>query len=228
MDLSARAKDIHKRLKRAIPEPRCELNHDNPWQLLIATILSAQSTDKTVNEVGPKLFARYPDAAALAQAELSEVEALIKPTGFFRNKAKAIVSCSAQLVERHDGQVPRKLEQLVELSGVARKTANLVLGVGYGISGGIVVDTHVSRVAQRLELTAETKQDKVEGDLCELFHKRSWVDISHRLLLHGRYLCTKRNPDCAACPLHERCPSAEGSASGRWTQRADGEALRMP
>jgi endonuclease-3 len=218
-----RALEIEKRLSRAMPEPRTELNHRNAWQLLIATILSAQSTDRTVNRVTPILFEHYPDPAALSGAPPDDVEALIKPTGFFRNKTKSIQAASRQLVERHAGEVPRSIEEMVELSGVARKTANVVLGSAYGIASGIVVDTHVTRVAARLGLSEQTDPVKIETDLCELFPRTSWVDMGHRFVLHGRYLCLARKPRCAECPLAEICPAAEAAGSGDWAARADRE-----
>jgi endonuclease-3 len=206
-----------------LPEPRTELAHRNAWQLLIATILSAQSTDRTVNRITPILFERYPDAAALAAADPLAIEALIKPTGFFHNKTQSIQAASRQLVERHRGEVPRSIEALVELAGVARKTANVVLGSAYGIASGMVVDTHVTRVAARLGLTAHTDPVKIETDLCALFPSTSWVDMSHRLVLHGRYLCLAKKPRCAECPLAEICPAAQAAGSGEWTARAERE-----
>jgi endonuclease-3 len=223
MDRAEQAKQVAQRLRKAIPKPACELDHDDAWQLLIATILSAQSTDKTVNRVTPELFRRYPTPADLARADDTQLQALVKPTGFFRNKAKAIKEASRLLAERHQGTVPKRLEQLVELPGVARKTANVVLGTAYRISSGITVDTHAGRVARRLELTAEKDPQKVERDLCGLFARRSWIDMGHRLVLHGRYVCLARGPRCESCPLTEICPAAEREPEGRWTQRASAE-----
>lgn len=204
-----------------MPEPICELDHQDAWQLLIATILSAQSTDKMVNAVTPELFRHYPTPLALAQAPIADVERLIKSTGFFRNKAKSIIGASAQIVEQHDGVVPRSLDELVKLPGVARKTANVVLGTAYRIPTGIVIDTHAGRVARRLALTAETDPKKVERDLMALWPKTAWIDMGHRFVLHGRYVCTSQKPACPACPLHELCPAAEGRKHGRWGARAD-------
>jgi endonuclease-3 len=224
-ELPKLAHEIETRLRRAMPEPRCELEHRDAWQLLIATILSAQSTDRTVNRVTPQLFARYPTPAALAAADQADVEALVKASGFFRNKAKAIVGASRIIAERHDGQVPRTLNALIELPGVARKTANVVLGTAYRIASGITVDTHAGRVARRLGLTPHEDPVKVERDLCELFDKSSWIDMGHRLVLHGRYVCLARKPNCGACPLNEACRARETAAvSGDWKQRADHEA----
>ena len=210
-----------------MPEPQCELDHQNAWQLLVATILSAQSTDKRVNLVTPALFARYPTPAALGAAEPADVEDLVRTTGFFRNKTKAIRAASGLIAERHGGEVPRTVEELVELPGVARKTANVVLGTAYRIPSGIAVDTHATRVSQRLELSAEKDPVKIERDLCELFPRESWPDMSHRLILHGRYVCVARKPDCAHCPLNELCPSAETKPEGTWTSRAQAEGKRV-
>ena len=220
--------ELFARLRRAMPEPRCELDHANPWQLLIATILSAQSTDKTINGVTPELFARWPSPAALAAAPREEVERAVHRTGFFRNKAKAIQLASLAIAEQHGGEVPRTMEALLELPGVARKTANLVLGTGFGIPSGIVVDTHVMRVAGILGLSQATKPEAIEQDLCAILPKDHWVDDGHRLLLHGRYVCTARQPDCAACPLHELCPSAAAvPVHGTWEERAAAEGRKV-
>ena len=218
---------MRRRLERALPEPRCELDHENAWQLVVATILSAQSTDKRVNLVTPALFERYPTPADLGAADRAEVEDLVRTTGFFRNKAKAITGASRLIAERHGGEVPRSVEELVELPGVARKTANVVLGTAYRIPSGIAVDTHATRVSQRLELTEERDPVKIERDLCELFPRETWPDMSHRLILHGRYVCLARKPDCPRCPLNEVCPSAEAKPEGTWTARAQVEGKRI-
>jgi endonuclease III len=222
-DTKTRAKDVHKRLARAMPEPKCELDHDNAWQLLVATILSAQSTDKLVNRVAPALFARFPTPAALGAADQAEVETLVKSTGFFRNKAKSIRETSKRIADQHGGEVPRTLEELVQLPGVARKTANVVLGTAYRIPSGITVDTHAGRVGRRLRLTKQTDPVKVERDLCALFPEAEWIDMGHRLVLHGRYVCNAQKPKCAACPLNEVCPAAEAEPEGTWQKRADAE-----
>ena len=222
-ELAAHAKDVAKRLARAIPEPRCELDHKNPWQLLVATILSAQSTDKKVNEISPALFARWPTPAALAAAPKEDVEEAVKQTGFFRNKARAIMEASRDIEERFGGQVPRTLDELVTLRGVARKTANVVLGTAYGIASGITVDTHVTRVSRKLELATEEDPVAIEAELCELFPRAQWIDLGHRMVLHGRYVCQAKKPDCANCPLNELCPVAEAEPKGAWTARADRE-----
>jgi endonuclease-3 len=186
--------------------------------------LSAQSTDKGVNRVTPVLFARYPTPAALAAAPQEEVEVVVKSTGFFRNKAKAIREASRRIVEQHGGAVPRTLEALIELPGVARKTANVVLGTAYRIPSGMTVDTHAGRVSRRLGLTKHGDPVKVEQDLCALFPQSSWIDMGHRFVLHGRYVCLAIKPRCASCPLSEVCPAREHEPEGRWTARADAES----
>jgi endonuclease-3 len=226
-ELKDHARRVYRRLARAIPEPRVELDHENAWQLLIATILAAQSTDATINRVTPALFAKYPTPAALASAPREDLETLVKATGFFRNKAKAIQAASAKLVADHGGVVPKRIDDLVQLPGVARKTANVVLGIAYGIASGIVVDTHVGRVSRRLELTYADDPVVVEKELVAVFPRRSWVHLSHRLILHGRYVCTAKAPACASCCLNELCASAEAPPGQRWTERADAEADAM-
>lgn len=213
-DLRTRARDVAQRLSRSIPDPRCELDHTSPWQLLVATILSAQSTDATVNKVTPALFARFPTPRDLAEADAAEVEELVRATGFYRNKTKLIQGAARTLLAEFAGEVPRDLDSLMQLPGVARKTGNVVLGVAFGVPAGIVVDTHVQRVAGRLGLSAQRDPEKVERELCALFPQPQWVEISHRLLLHGRYVCKAKRPDCASCALHELCPSAgQGGAA---------------
>jgi endonuclease-3 len=204
--LSQRAKKLQALLAEAYPEARCELDHRNAYEPLVATILSAQCTDARVNQVTPAFFARFPDAHALAQAGQEEVEELIKSTGFYRNKAKALLGMAKALVERHGGEVPRDMEAMVKLPGVGRKTANVVLGTAYGLATGIVVDTHVARVSQRLGLTTAQDPEKIEQDLMALFPKNQWVALSHRLILHGRYVCKARKPACSSCRLAEICP----------------------
>ena len=221
--IKARAREVGKRLQKTLPDPRCELDHESAWQLLIATILSAQSTDARVNLVTPALFARYPTAAALGVAPLPQVEELVRSTGFYRNKAKAIVGASKLIAERHDGSVPRTLEALTELPGVARKTANVVLGTAYGIATGVIVDTHAGRVARRLGLTDSEDPGRVEKALCALFPQREWVALGHRLVLHGRYVCLARKPACKQCPLAEVCPSVEAEPEGSVATRAERE-----
>lgn len=218
-DRKKRAREVQKRLVRTMPEPRVELAFETPWQLLVATILSAQSTDRTINRVTPDLFRRWPTPEALGRARQEAVEKVVKPTGFFRNKAKAIREASRKLAEDFGGEVPRTIEELTTLPGVARKTANVVIGSAYGVPTGIVVDTHVGRVARRLELTEETDPVKVERDLCALFPKKAWIDMGHRFVLHGRYVCTSKKPDCAHCPVNELCPSRQAEPVGKWHER---------
>ena len=218
-----RATEILARLERAIPEARTELDFATPWQLVVATILSAQSTDRVINRVTPELFRRWPTPADLAAAAGAEVEEVVKTTGFFRNKAKAIRAAAALLTERHGGEVPRTIAELIELPGVARKTANVVLGAAYGVSEGIIVDTHVGRVARRLELTHEEDPSKVEAELSAQIPRSGWIGAGLRIVLHGRYVCTARKPSCATCPLNELCPSREADPLGPWTDRADQE-----
>ena len=204
-----RALEILVRLKRLYPEATCTLNYSGTVQLLVATMLSAQCTDERVNKVTPALFQRFPDAAALAAAELTELEALIRSTGFYRNKAKNIQAACRLLVEKFDGQVPKKMEQLLELPGVARKTANVVLAHGYGINLGVTVDTHVKRLSFRLGLTQHQDPVRVERDLIRLLPQPDWENWSIRLIYHGRAVCTARNPACDRCLLADLCPSAD-------------------
>lgn len=199
------AEDVLALLEGSIPGYETELVHQNPFQLLMATILSAQCTDQRVNQVTPELFRRYPDAAALAAADPEELQELIRPTGFYRNKARSLQQCSAALQQLHGGQVPRTMEQLVELPGVGRKTANLMLGQAFG-QPAVVVDTHVKRVAARLGVTQSTEPDRVEQDLQAWMPREGWWPGSSRLLLHGRYVCTARKPRCQDCCLGHLCP----------------------
>ncbi len=208
MDRAGRAAEILRVLRALYPDVRCELDHNGPFQLLVATILSAQCTDKRVNLVTPELFRRYPDAPRLAVAELAEVEELVRTTGFFRSKAKNIRAAAAELVARHGGEVPRELEALTVLPGVGRKTANVVLGNAYGIEAGVVVDTHVGRLSRRLGLTKQTDPVKIEQDLIKLVPRDAWSEWSHLLIWHGRRRCFARNPDCSACELAALCPTA--------------------
>jgi endonuclease-3 len=201
----ARVAAVIEGLRAEFPEARTALDFGTPLQLLIATILSAQCTDERVNQVTPGLFARYPDAAALAGAERAELEALIRPTGFFRNKAKAIQTCCADLVKLHAGDVPRTLEQLTALHGVGRKTANVVLGNAYGIPG-MVVDTHVTRLSNRLGLVRDTDAVKIEFALMKIVPREHWIPFSHWLILHGRRICVARKPRCSVCPIAAHCP----------------------
>ncbi len=195
-------------LQRAMPQPAMELDHRSPWELLVATILSAQCTDQRVNQVTPALFQRYRTPVDYATAKLPEVERLIHSTGFFKNKAKHLVACGKAVVERFHGQVPDHMDDLVTLPGVGRKTANVILSNAFG-KPGIVVDTHVKRVANRLGLTASNNPDKIETDLQRLLPEAKWAAVSQRLLLHGRYVCLARTPQCARCSIYEHCPSNE-------------------
>ena len=205
-DLQTRTRSIVRLLKREYPEVECALVHDTPFELLIATILSAQCTDARVNIVTKDLFAKYSTPAALAAVPIAKLEKLIQSTGFFRNKAKNIYECCTKLVEEHGGEVPAELEILVKLPGVGRKTANVVLGTAFGIASGVVVDTHVTRLSQRLGLTQQDDAVKIERDLIALLPKKEWIDFSHRLIWHGRRVCKARKPLCGQCVLNQVCP----------------------
>ena len=202
----ARVAKIIAGLRKAYPDAHCELNHSNPLELLIATILSAQCTDKRVNMVTPQLFKKYPTAADYAKARLPELEEEIKTTGFYRNKAKSITKATRNIVEKHDGKVPNTMEELISLGGVGRKTANVVLGNAFNINTGIVVDTHVARLSQRLGLTKETDPVKIEVALMNLVPQEQWTMFSHWLIWHGRRRCYARNPDCPNCEIKSICP----------------------
>ena len=206
--LVAHAAEVYDRLATAHPDAHCELDHRTPLELLVATILSAQCTDKRVNMVTPTLFARYPTAAALAEARPEELEEIIRSTGFFRNKTKSLLGMSGAITERHDGAVPSTMEALVRLPGVGRKTANVVLGNAFGKAEGIVVDTHVTRVSFRLGLTRETDAVKIEQDLVKIVPREKWTLFSHLLIFHGRSICVARRPLCESCPLWDLCPSS--------------------
>jgi endonuclease III len=200
--------DILRRLKKAYPGARCALDHHTPYELLAATILSAQCTDVRVNMVTPVLFAKYPTARALAKAERGDVEEIIRSTGFFRNKAKSLVGMAQALVERHGGEVPADMEQLRVLPGVGRKTANVVLGNAFGMNEGITVDTHVSRLSKLLGLTRHADPVKIEQDLMTMVPRKDWTLVSHLLIHHGRQVCIARRPKCGECVLADLCPSA--------------------
>jgi len=206
--LEAHALEILSRLKREYPDARCELDFETPLQLLTATILSAQCTDKRVNLVTPELFRIFPDARSLAGADPERLQDLIRSTGFFRNKTKSLLGMSAAVVERHGGEIPRTMEELVRLPGVGRKTANVVLGNAFAINEGVVVDTHVGRLSVRLGITNQTDPVKVERELMKLFPRDDWALLSHLLIFHGRRVCTARSPKCASCVLADVCPSA--------------------
>jgi endonuclease-3 len=204
--LSARVRKIVVGLTKAYPDAHCELDHTDPLELLVATILSAQCTDKRVNLVTADLFKQYRSATDYAQAPLPELERAIKTTGFFRNKAKSLKNCCQALVEKHAGQVPRTMEELTQLGGVGRKTANVVLGNAYSINFGVVVDTHVARLSHRLGLTKEAAPEKIEQELMKLVPQEEWTMFSHWLIWHGRRRCSARNPDCADCEIKLLCP----------------------
>jgi endonuclease III len=204
-----RAAKILALLKREYPDAHCELDFQTPYQLLVATILSAQCTDARVNLVTPAFFARFPGPGSLADAEQPEVEELIRSTGFFRNKAKSLIGMARGLVERHEGSVPRAMEPLRALPGVGRKTANVILGNAYGINEGVTVDTHVTRLSARLMLSREITPEKIEQDLMELVPRKDWTLVSHLLIWHGRRVCVARTPRCEICVLRKLCPSAE-------------------
>ncbi len=201
-----RAIRILKTLRKEFPEARTALLHHSPFQLLIATILSAQCTDQRVNMVTPILFDRYRTPSDFAAADPAELEGIIRSTGFFRMKTKNIIACSIALVERFNGEVPSHLDALVTLPGVGRKTANVVLGQAFGITSGVVVDTHVQRLAKRMGFSSEKTPEKIELDLMEVFPKRTWVEISSILIFHGRRTCPARKPRCEVCSIEELCP----------------------
>jgi endonuclease-3 len=204
--LVRRARRMDRVLKVTYPDAHCELDFDSPLQLLVATVLSAQCTDKKVNEVTPLVFRRYPTAADYAAADRSEMEAMLRPTGFFRNKTTSLITLGQALTERYDGEVPGRLTDLVTLPGVGRKTANVVLGNAFGVPG-ITVDTHFGRLSRRFGWTTQTDPVKVEHEVGSLIEKRDWTGLSHRLIWHGRRMCHSRRPACGVCPLAKTCPS---------------------
>ena len=202
----ARTKKVIAGLQKAYPGAHCELNHAKPLELLVATILSAQCTDKRVNIVTETLFKKYRSAADFANANIAELERDIRTTGFYRNKARNIKACCRDIIEKHGGQVPRTMEELIQLGGVGRKTANVVLGNAFGINVGVVVDTHVARLSQRLDLTKQNDPEKIEQDLMALVPQKQWALFSHLLIWHGRRRCFARNPDCPNCEVKSLCP----------------------
>ncbi len=202
------ALEVFSRLRRAYPDARTELDYETPLQLLIATILSAQCTDKRVNMVTPLLFRAFPTAASLADAPPEKLEEIIRSTGFFRNKTKSLIGLGKALVERHNGEVPDSMDALVKLPGVGRKTANVILGNAFSKNEGVVVDTHVGRLSLRLGLTKQTDPVKVEQDLMSLFPPEDWAMLAHVLIFHGRRVCHARSPKCEICVLSEICPSS--------------------
>jgi endonuclease III len=204
-----RVQDILNRLDQRYPNVRCALHHSSAWELLIATILSAQCTDVMVNKVTPGLFAKYPTPQAMAAATPEQLEPDLRPTGFYRNKAKSVVGASKAIVEEFGGQVPEEMDQLLTLPGVARKTANVVLGSWFGKGVGVVVDTHVHRISRRLELTRADDPKNIEQDLMKVIPQPKWIDFSHQIIHHGRALCIARRPKCAECPLENLCHAAD-------------------
>jgi endonuclease III len=225
-DRKARAAEVNERLKKLYPDARVELDFNNPFELLIATILAAQSTDVRVNIVTKSLFRRYPDPRAFAGADLVEMETAVKQTGFYRNKAKAVINCSKAIVERHGGKVPRTMEELVELPGVGRKTANVVLGNAMGIEAGIIVDTHVTRLSGRLGFTKKADPVEIEQDLIKVVPRGEWTGFANRLILHGRRICIARKPDCPNCVLNDICPSAQLTADPRSPAKSRARSAR--
>jgi endonuclease-3 len=225
-DLKARAAEVNKRLKKLYPDARVELDFRNAFELLIATILAAQSTDARVNIVTKSLFRKYPDPRAFANADLVEMETAVKQTGFFRNKAKAVINCSKAIVEKHGGEVPRTMEELVALPGVGRKTANVVLGNALHIEAGIIVDTHVTRLSGRLGFTKKADPVEIEQDLMKIVPRGEWTAFANRLILHGRRVCIARKPLCAECVLNDICPSSQtlSEAKGQGSPRAKASA----
>jgi endonuclease-3 len=204
-----RVREILRVLKETYPDVRCALDHKSAWELLVATILSAQCTDVRVNMVTPALFKKYPTAKALAKVEPEDVEPLIMSTGFFRNKAKSIVGAARMVVDEFGGKVPEQMDELLRLPGVARKTANVVLGSWFGRGEGVVVDTHVHRISRRLELTKSDDPKKIEQDLMKVIRQEQWIDFSHEVIHHGRALCVARAPKCLDCPLETLCHAAD-------------------
>lgn len=211
----ARVAEILTRLDHMYPGATCALHHHNPWELLVATILSAQCTDKRVNEVTPGLFAKYPTPQDFAAVRPEVLAQDIRSTGFFNNKAKSIVGAAKKIVSEFGGQVPKTIDELLSIPGAARKTANVVLGTAYGIASGVVVDTHVQRISQRLDLTKNTDPVKIERDLMQVLPQDRWILFSHQVILHGRALCVARNPKCAECDLNSVCYAKDKTSGPR-------------
>ncbi len=229
----ALATAIAARLKKCYPDAQCALNFSNPLELLIATILSAQCTDVRVNQVTPAVFRKYPTAAAYAAAAADDLKNDIRSTGFFNAKAAAIQNCCRQLCERFGGEVPRDLDALVALPGVGRKTANVVLGTAFGLATGVVVDTHVSRLSQRMGLSTHTQPEKIEADLMQALPQTEWIALGHRLIEHGRRVCSARKPLCEQCPINDLCPrigvdGARRTAAGGGTQKSARGGAKKP
>ncbi|MGH7450243.1 MAG: endonuclease III [bacterium] len=200
---------ILNKLRELYPDAKCALRFTNPFELLVATILSAQSTDKTVNQITPALFKKYPTPAAMAEADITELEEVIRPSGFFHNKARNLKDCAAAIVNEHHGEVPRTMEELTALPGVGRKTANVVLDNAFGINAGVVVDTHIQRLSQRLGFTKEQNPEKIERDLMSIVPQDDWTIFAHQMIQHGRQVCQARKPKCNECLLAPDCPSRQ-------------------
>lgn len=208
-DKQERAEKIVARLRKRYPDARCSLDFGSVHELMVATILSAQCTDERVNMTTPALFKKYPSVKAFAEADLEELQEIIKSTGFFRSKAKSIKNSARALMEQHGGKVPKTLDELVKLPGVGRKTGSVILGAGYGLAEGIVVDTHVKRISNLLKLTNQKDPVKIEQDLMKVIPEKDWIDYSHLLIYHGRAVCIARRPKCAECPVNDLCPSSQ-------------------
>ncbi len=204
-----RRERVLQKLQELYPGAECALHYKNPFELLVATILSAQSTDKTINQITPALFKKFPTPAAMADAALAELEDSIRSSGFFHNKAKNLKACAAAIVNDHHGEVPRIMEELLKLPGVGRKTANVVLGNAFGINAGVVVDTHIQRLSQRLGFSDEQTPEKIERDLMVIVPQEEWTAFSHRMIQHGRLICQARKPKCSECLLALDCPSQQ-------------------
>lgn len=215
LNRSQKALEVFRRLQSVFPDAHCELDHEGPFQLLIATILSAQCTDVRVNMVTPALFKKYPTPAALSIASQSDVEEIVRSTGFYKNKARNIILCSQQLQERYQGEVPQSIEELAALAGVGRKTANVVLSNSFNINHGVVVDTHVKRISALLGLTKQSNPEKIEEDLMKLYPRQNWGMLSHLLIFHGRRTCIARRPQCDLCPLIDLCSSLSKAARAK-------------
>jgi endonuclease-3 len=220
-----RAQRIVTTLFETHPDAHCELRHSSAFDLLCATLLSAQCTDKVVNTVTPELLRRFPDAARMAKARPSEVERIIRPTGFYRNKAKSLIGMARAVLEKHDGQIPKTMEELVRLPGVGRKTANVILGNAFG-TPGIVVDTHVARLSNRMALSEQTDPVKIERDLEKLIPEADWTQFSHAMIFHGRRVCAARNPKCKACSVFPDCPFPKRRARKTTVTKRKGKRLR--
>ena len=207
-NLKNKVKEVIKILSEKYPCPKCALDHTTPWELLVATILSAQCTDKRVNMITPALFKKYPNPEAFANADIKELEQDIHSAGFYHNKAKNIIGCATELLRLYNGVIPQTLDELTVLPGVGRKTGSVLLGTAYGKAEGIVVDTHVSRLSQKIGLTTNKEPEKIEQDLMKIVEKKHWINISHWLILHGRETCSARSPKCSVCPISQLCDNS--------------------